>query len=84
LYVDEGINYNYEKGNFSEIPFYWNEKLQTLTIGDRKGNFAGTMKSRTFNLIIINKEKQSGMEYGFSPVKTIKYSGRKTTYSIVN
>ena len=31
LYEDENENYSYEKGAYSNIPVYWNEKLQTRT-----------------------------------------------------
>jgi alpha-D-xyloside xylohydrolase len=36
LYEDEFDNYNYEKGNYTEIPFHWNEKSKTLTIDAKK------------------------------------------------
>ena len=38
LYEDEGDNYNYEKGKFSEIKFVWNEADRTLSIAPRKGS----------------------------------------------
>ena len=33
LYEDEGDNYNYEKGMYTNIPFEWNDAERTLTIG---------------------------------------------------
>ena len=41
LYEDENDNYNYEKGVYATIPLHWDDKAQTLTIGDRKGQFPG-------------------------------------------
>ena len=33
LYEDEGNNYNYENGAYTEIPMTWNDAKRTLTIG---------------------------------------------------
>jgi alpha-D-xyloside xylohydrolase len=51
LYEDEEVNYNYEQGKYSIIPLYYSEKDQTFTIGQRKGEFSGMLKSRTFEII---------------------------------
>ncbi len=37
LYEDENDNYNYEKGQYSEIAFHWDDKKRILTVSDRKG-----------------------------------------------
>ena len=39
LYEDENDNFDYKKGIYSIIPFSWNEKTKTLTIGNRKGEY---------------------------------------------
>lgn len=54
LYEDEGDNYNYEKGAYTEIPFTWNNSSKTLTIGERKGSFKGMLAQRTFNVRLFN------------------------------
>ena len=69
LYEDEGDNYNYEKGLYSTIRFYWDEAHHTLTIADRKGSFPGMLKERTFTIRSAANDKTA---------KTIKYNGRKT------
>ena len=51
LYEDEGDSYNYEKGVYSTIPFSWNDKSRTLTIGGRKGSFPGMLASRQFTVV---------------------------------
>jgi alpha-D-xyloside xylohydrolase len=66
LYEDEFDNYNYEKGDYTEIPFHWNEKSKTLTIDSRKGNFKGMIEKRNFNLILIDGQE-----------KSVSYSGKK-------
>jgi len=75
LYEDEGDNYKYEKGNYSIIPFHWDEKLQVLTIGDQKGTFAKALKTRIFNIVFVNESTVSGI--AISPSKKhVRYSGK--------
>jgi len=52
LYEDEGDSYRYEKGAYSTIPFTWNDKSRTLTIGERKGFFIGMWATRQFTLVL--------------------------------
>ncbi|UMQ42292.1 DUF5110 domain-containing protein [Chryseobacterium sp. Y16C] len=59
LYEDEFDNYNYEKGDYSEIPFHWNENSKTLTIDPRKGNFKGMIDKRNFTVILPDGQKKS-------------------------
>lgn len=70
LYEDEFDNYNYEKGDYTEIPFHWNEKSKTLTIDSRKGNFKGMIEKRTFNVMIPDGQQ-----------KLVNYSGKKISVS---
>ena len=67
IYEDEGDNYNFEKGAFSTIPLTWNDKKNTLSIGQREGSFDGMLNTRTF---IVKTPKGE---------KTITYKGQKTT-----
>lgn len=70
LYKDEFDNYNYEKGDYTEIPFHWNEKSKTLTIDSRKGNFKGMTDKQNFTLIFPNGQQ-----------KTVNYSWKKINIS---
>ena len=65
LYEDEFDNYNYEKGNFTEIPMHWNDKSHTLTINARKGKYKGMIENRSFIIILPNGKQ-----------KTVAYSGK--------
>jgi alpha-D-xyloside xylohydrolase len=58
LYEDEGDNYNYEKGVYSTITFSWNDKARKLTIGARKGEFPGMLKSRQFTIVLPDGRQQ--------------------------
>ncbi|MEP7093218.1 MAG: TIM-barrel domain-containing protein [Flavobacterium sp.] len=77
LYEDEGDNYNYEKGEFSTILFEWNNAKQVLTIGDRKGKFAGVLKERVFKIVFVTENLGNGIYIG-DKFKMKKYSGKKT------
>ena len=52
LYEDEGDNYNYEKGVYATIPFSWNDKTSSLTVGSRQGSYPGMLASRQFTFIL--------------------------------
>ncbi len=50
FYEDAFETYGYEKGEWSEIPFAWNDKAKTLTIGTRRGAYPGMIEKRTFKV----------------------------------
>jgi alpha-D-xyloside xylohydrolase len=77
LYEDEGDNYNYEKGAYSTITFNWNDAKKTLTIGERKGTFAGMTAERKFNLVLVRKNNGTGMNEVIKFDKTVVYNGKK-------
>ena len=60
LYEDENDNYNYEKGAYSIIKFTWDDAKRTLNIADREGTFPGMLKSRKFNIVVVDKENGTG------------------------
>ena len=63
LYEDEGSNNDYLNGQSSEIQFVWNDAARTLTIGERKGSFAGMPEKRTFNVKIAGTDIAQSVEY---------------------
>ena len=71
LYEDEGDNYNYEKGEYTEITMKWNNKSRTFTILPRKGAYKGMLNSRTFNVTLVS---------GAS--KILRYDGRKISVKL--
>jgi len=82
LYEDENDNYNYEKGIYATITFYWNDKKQELTIGDRKGSFPGMLDKRTFIGVLVKERHGIGIEITENPDKVILYKGKKLTIKI--
>lgn len=66
LYEDEGDNYNYENGAYTEIPMTWNDRSRTLTIGARAGSYPGMLSNRSFTITLPD-----------GTTKTVKYNGRR-------
>ncbi len=75
LYEDEGDNYNYEKGQFSEIRFAWNEANHTLSIAPRKGSFKGMLQNRQFHIVLVGADSGAG-DKPMKPCKTVVYDGQ--------
>jgi alpha-D-xyloside xylohydrolase len=75
LYEDEGDNYNYEKGSFTEIPFSWDDRTRTLTVDARRGSFPGMLGQRGFRVTLIEAGKTN-------PVQTVSYNGSKITVKL--
>ena len=71
LYEDEGDNYNYESGAYTEIQMKWNDKKRILTIDARKGEYNGMLTKRNFTI-----RTADGKE------KVITYSGKKINVKI--
>jgi alpha-D-xyloside xylohydrolase len=78
LYEDENDNYNYEKGQYSTITMNWSETSQTLTIGDRKGDFPGMLKDRIFRIVWAGPKNGTGIEPA-GRFTEVKYSGNELT-----
>jgi len=77
LYEDENDNYDYEKGVHAIIPMHWDSEKSTLTIGDRKGDFPGMLKQRTFRVIFVHQDHGVGVGASDEPDKIVQYSGTK-------
>jgi alpha-D-xyloside xylohydrolase len=75
LYEDENDNYNYEKGIYATIDFKWDDAGKTLIIGERKGNFPGMLKNRTFEIVIVSKDHGTGLDISPKADKIVKYNG---------
>lgn len=79
IYEDEGINYNYEKGQYCTIPISYNEAGKTLTIGKCKGDFKGMMKNKIFRVVWITPQKATTTEIPNQSDTAISYNGYEQT-----
>lgn len=82
LYEDENDNYNYEKGAYSIIKFTWDDAKRTLNIADREGTFPGMLKSRKFNIVVVNKENGTGSVQSTKFTKSVSYGGKKKSVKL--
>ncbi len=81
LYEDEGDNYNYEKGKFTEITFSWDDASRSLSISPRKGSFKGMLATRKFNIVLVGPDSGQGN----LPMKTdrsVDYDGTAITVQL--
>ena len=76
LYEDENDTYNYESGKYSTIAMSWNEAEKSFAIGDRKGEFPGMLKDRTFRIVWVSEKNGVGIEPA-GQAATIQYKGKE-------
>ena len=74
LYEDEGDTYNYETGQYSRIPFTWNESTRQLTIGARTGSYTGMPTNRTFNIVWVGANHGVGVDVTAAD-QVVRYDG---------
>ncbi len=75
LYEDEGDNYNYEKGRFTEIQFTWDDSSKTLGIAPRKGSFKGMLQERSFRIVLVKPNSGKGNQ-PMKETQTVRYTGQ--------
>jgi alpha-D-xyloside xylohydrolase len=77
LYEDEGVNYDYEKGEHSQIVITYDDAKKLLTIGDRKGSFTNMSQDKNFRIVWVNADVPQGVSFSEArPEKVIPYNGR--------
>jgi len=82
LYEDENVNYNYEKGACSLIPFKYDEESKTLKIGNREGTFEGMVSEKAISIITMNKDSNFGFDPEINTQIKIKYNGEQQTIKL--
>lgn len=80
IYEDDGKSYDYENGQFSYIPLSYDDATQTLTIGERLGEFTGMVKNRTYHIRWIS-EGVSATDFDAAPDASVVYTGKTITVS---
>jgi len=81
LYEDDGLNYHYEKGEFSVIPFRYADKSGELQIGERTGKYPGMISKRVFRVAGISPAKP-GAPGASVKFKQVTYDGRPLTIKL--
>ncbi len=83
LYEDEGTNYNYEKGKYATIDITYDDATRTVSFGARKGQFAGMLKNRRFNVVLVTKDSPRALDLDSPEGKIVSYTGKATTISLL-
>ncbi|WP_284438409.1 TIM-barrel domain-containing protein [Prevotella communis] len=82
LYEDEGTNYNYEKGLFSTIDIHYDDATHSVTIGARKGQFSGMLKTRRFNIVLITPDAPQNLNLENPSGRLVEYKGKEVTVEL--
>lgn len=77
LYEDEGNNYDYQKGKYSEITLSYDTQTGILTIENRKGSYPGMPEERTFRIILVSRSRPGSLNLNKKPDVIIQYNGQK-------
>jgi len=78
LYEDDGRTYGYEKGEWSRIPFSYDNASGTIEIGKRIGGFKGMSETRTIHLRLISGKTPEADNFDSQIVQSVAYSGEAT------
>ncbi len=81
LYEDDGLTYNYERGEFARIPVTYDDATGALMIGERKGTFPGLIATRTFNVRWISPGMARASSLDAPADDTLEYSGQPVTFT---
>ena len=82
LYEDEGTNYNYEKGKYATIDISYDDASRTVTIGQRKGQFLGMLKTRRFNVVLVTKDAPKPLDLDSPEGTMVNYNGKAVSVKL--
>ena len=82
LYEDEGTNYNYEKGKYATIDITYDDKAMTVSFSQRKGQFAGMLKTRRFNIVLVTKANPRPLDLDNPRGILVTYDGKPLTVEL--
>lgn len=82
LYEDDGLSNDYEKGEWSVIPFVWHEAEGTVTIGRREGSWQGMPAERNINMIKVTKRRPVRLSFDRKADRTVVYTGEEITVDL--
>jgi alpha-D-xyloside xylohydrolase len=75
LYEDSGDGYAYEHGAKSTIGFHWDDRRNTLSIGERAGAFPGMPLKHAFRIVLVKPGHGVGAESEASADRSVTYQG---------
>jgi alpha-D-xyloside xylohydrolase len=75
LYDDDGISFDYEKGNYSLIPVHWNNRNKELLIEEQRGNYR-TGQTKELQIVIV--ENSYNNLFALPVMQKVLYNCKKT------
>ena len=75
-YEDNGVTYAYERGEYLQISFFYNDKKQELTIEKQQGDYPESTKERILHIISTSENGHQRM------IKSLKYKGESIKVKI--
>jgi alpha-D-xyloside xylohydrolase len=81
LYEDDGVTNAYERGEFSRIPFSYDDKTGTVTIGARAGRYKGMPQTRQIKVRVLRAGVATSADMDAAD-KTVTYDGKPVTVKL--
>lgn len=78
LYQDAGDGYAYEEGAKATTQLHWDDRSETLSIGNRTGAFSGMDKRQTLQIVLVEEGHGTGIESESAPNRNVVYDGAST------
>lgn len=82
LYEDDGLTYDYEKGQYSVIPFSYQENSHTLRIGAREGSYSGMLPQRVITVKWVSPEAPATLDFKKPADTLVHYQGQPVSLSM--
>jgi alpha-D-xyloside xylohydrolase len=81
LYEDDGVTNAYERGEYSRIPFTYDDKTGTVTIGARSGQYKGMPQTREIKVRVLRAGVATSADMDAFD-KTVTYDGKPVTVKL--
>ena len=82
LYEDAFDGYDFEHGEYTEIPFTWDEESSTLTIGERQGSYPTMLETRQFRIVKVTNVSGYGDEASEVIHESVTYDGHEISVKL--
>ena len=77
IYEDDNETYAYENGARATYDLVWNDRARTLTVGARQGSFAGMVRQRALDIVLMTAANAGGYE-PLRATRQVNYAGLRT------
>lgn len=81
LYEDDGVSYDYERGQYTTIRFSYDDATRRLTIGARKGKYPGMLAHRRFRIVTVTPASGPGHQ-PMAGGQSVAYSGSEVSVQL--